>query len=110
MLHSFFENVVGSRTLYQRQNMKSFHVLSQLKGISQVQQLDGWDALYLEYQVEWPMGLLLTPQVMARQVASSASLNIIVIIFRVLDVIPTCAKCNPHMRQMTTGTTLFSSS
>ena len=41
--------------------------LFQLKGNSQVQQLDGWDTLYLDYKVEWPMGLLLTPQVMARQ-------------------------------------------
>ena len=43
-------------------------VRPQLKGSSQQQQLDGWDALYLDYQVEWPMGLLLTPPVMARQV------------------------------------------
>ncbi|KAG1679668.1 hypothetical protein FOA52_006185 [Chlamydomonas sp. UWO 241] len=32
----------------------------------EAQRLDSWDGLYLEYQVEWPMGLLLTPPVMAR--------------------------------------------
>ena len=32
----------------------------------QQQQLDGWDSLFLDYQVEWPMGLMLTPPIMAR--------------------------------------------
>ena len=41
-------------------------MLTQIKGSSAQQQLDGWDALYLEYKIEWPMGLLLTPGVMAR--------------------------------------------
>jgi gamma-tubulin complex component 4 len=35
-------------------------------GAGEAQRLDAWDSLYLEYQVEWPMGLLLTPPVMAR--------------------------------------------
>ena len=32
----------------------------------QQQQLDGWDSLFLDYQVDWPMGLMLTPPIMAR--------------------------------------------
>lgn len=41
-----------------------FHLLAQ--GKSDAQRLDGWDTLYLEYKVEWPMGLLLTPPVIAK--------------------------------------------
>ena len=37
-----------------------------LQGKSDAQRLDGWDTLYLEYKLEWPMGLLLTPPVIAK--------------------------------------------
>ena len=59
-------NIVSPMQLTGDRNLLT--CLFQIKGNSQVQQLDGWDALYLDYKVEWPMGLLLTPQVMARQV------------------------------------------
>ncbi|GAX73958.1 hypothetical protein CEUSTIGMA_g1408.t1 [Chlamydomonas eustigma] len=36
------------------------------EGKGGMQRLDGWDSLSLEYEVEWPLGLLLSPSVMSR--------------------------------------------